>query len=229
MRMAICALAFVVAAGLCTVWAWAAPPEKAPDKTKADLDRLKGMKAAVADVEKGVLKQVFPPAPADLWQLEYAKLLKKECGVETTIEGFEDAPKGGPKATDSYNDVMRVEIEHRFGKGTLDRLRKRAEESAEKKDETPAGVQVFVHPEKLTAKDKLTDRGSAIEIKSETTLVWIDLSPGARFAHATKYVLISADGTRVVDGTWWPVLNGKDLFRNGTGYKVEFPIKLSEK
>ncbi len=87
-------------------------------------------------------------------------------------------------------------------------------------------AQVFIHPEKLSAKDKLSDSHSAIEIKSETTLIWIDLVPGARFSHSTKYVLISADGVRVVDGTWWPILNGKDLFRDGKVQSINFPINL---
>ena len=38
------------------------------------------MRAAVADIEKGNLKQILPPAPAPLSQLESIKLLKKECG-----------------------------------------------------------------------------------------------------------------------------------------------------
>jgi hypothetical protein len=90
---------------------------------------------------------------------------------------------------------------------------------------------VFVHPEKLTVKDKLTDggKGTPIEIKSETTLIWVDLAPDARFAHPTEYVLISAEGTRVVKGTWWPVLNGKALFRDGKPYKADFPMNLTGK
>src|SRR5262249_16062489 len=164
----------------------------------------------------------------------YVALLKKECGVEIEI-GFGD---GQEKANVGYNDVMRVEIEHRFGVGILERLQARAErlatkqeEKAEgKKDGPPVAVEVFVYPEKLTAKDKLSDgTGAALEIKGETTLVWVDLSAGARFGHPTKYVLISADGVRVVEGTWWPVLNGKNLFRDGKPSKLEFPIKLSEK
>src|SRR5262249_19854234 len=95
----------------------------------------------------------------------------------------------------------------------------------------PKKAHVFVHPHKLTATDRLTDgkTGKAIEIKSETTFIWVDLAPDARFAHGTEYVLISAEGTRVVKGQWWPVLNGKDLFRDGKTTQVEFPIKLSAK
>jgi uncharacterized Zn-binding protein involved in type VI secretion len=99
----------------------------------------------------------------------------------------------------------------------------------EKKDAPPIGAHVFVHPEKLTAKDVLSfgEKGERIEINGETTLVYVDLAPDARFAHPTECVLISAEGTRVVKGTSWLVLNGKPLFRDGKGYKAEFPIKLT--
>jgi hypothetical protein len=233
MRTLICALA-LVSGGLCSTAA-------EPIKTKPDAERVKGMKAAVGDIEKGVLKLIFPPAPTPLSQLEYAKLLKTECGVEATVAGF-DLTEGGEKANAGYNDVMRIEIEHRFGAGVLDRLQKRAEEIADGTDgkgkgdgknyEPPRGANVFVHPEKLTPKDELSDgkgiSGRGIEITSETTLIWIDLAPNTMFSHATKYVLISADGVRIVSGSWRPVLNGKELFHDGKAYKQEFPIELSE-
>ena len=98
--------------------------------------------------------------------------------------------------------------------------------------EPAKSANVFVYPEKLTAKDRLTDgpSGGAIEIKGETTLIWVDLLPDARFAHPTEYLLITADGTRVVKGSWRPVLNGKELFTQGTKpYKAEFPIHLPGK
>lgn len=99
----------------------------------------------------------------------------------------------------------------------------------EKKVAPPSGVQVFVYPEKLTAKDALSfgEKGERIEIQGETTLVWVDLAPGARYGHPTECVLISAAGTRVVKGDWWLVLNGKPLFRDGKDYKVGFPTKLA--
>lgn len=105
--------------------------------------------------------------------------------------------------------------------------------AADGKDAPAKKANVFVYPEKLTAKDKLVDgpAGAATEIpiKGETTLIWIDLNPDARFAHATEYVLISAEGTRVVKGGWWPVLNGKPLFRDEKAYQVEFPRKHTGK
>jgi hypothetical protein len=99
------------------------------------------------------------------------------------------------------------------------------------KDTRPPKTNVFVYPEKLTEKDKLVDgpSGRVIEIKSETTLIWVDLAPDYRFAHPTEYVLISTAGARVVRGHWWPVLNGKALFRTGKPYQAEFPIKLTGK
>jgi hypothetical protein len=101
---------------------------------------------------------------------------------------------------------------------------------AEAETNTPK-TNVFVYPEKLTEKDHLADgpSGGEIEIKSDTTLIWVDLAPDYRFAHPTEYVLISTKGTRTVRGQWWPVLNGKPLFRNGKPYKVECPIKLTGK
>jgi hypothetical protein len=97
----------------------------------------------------------------------------------------------------------------------------------EEKETVPPKANVFVYPDKLTEKDRLTDGpGRTIDIRSETTLIWVDLAPDYRFAHPTEYVLISTGGTRVVKGHWWPVLNGKALFRDGKPYKAEFPVKL---
>lgn len=95
-------------------------------------------------------------------------------------------------------------------------------------------AQVYVHPKKLTAEDKLSfgpdsDQKLLIPIKGETTLVYIDLAPDARFAHPTQCVLISADGTCVMNGNWWLVLNGNPLFREAKISQVGFPINLSRK
>jgi hypothetical protein len=96
----------------------------------------------------------------------------------------------------------------------------------DKKESPPTTANVFTHPTKLTTKDTLTDgeKGTAIEITGDTVLIWVDLMPDARYSHPTEYVLISAAGTKVVKGEWWPVLNGMPLFR-GKGEKVE-PVKL---
>src|SRR5689334_13737423 len=63
---------------------------------------------------------------------------------------------------------------------------------ADKAVEVPRKAVVHVYPHKLTPRDKLADgpSGRAIEITAETTLVWVDLAPEARYAHATQYVLI---------------------------------------
>ena len=72
----------------------------------------------------------------------------------------------------------------------------------------PAMIEVHVYPHKLTPKDKLSVMGKDIEIKSETTFVWVDLHPQARFAHATELLLITSEGTQVVKANWWPTING---------------------
>lgn len=88
-------------------------------------------------------------------------------------------------------------------------------QAQEKTAVPPQTIHVYVHPKKLTAQDKLQDHDTVIEIKGETTLIWVDLRPDARFTHPAEYILISAEGTRVVRGGWWPTLNGEALFRDG--------------
>jgi hypothetical protein len=95
-------------------------------------------------------------------------------------------------------------------------------------------AKVYVYPKKLTAKDKLSfgpgkEQKETIPIKGETTLIYVDLAPQARFAHDTQCILVSTNGARVVKGSWWMILNGEDLFRDGKDFKVEFPIGLSGK
>jgi hypothetical protein len=132
MRVSVCVLALVVFGGFFAAPAWSDSPKAEPDKKKPDPNRLKGMKAAVVDIEAGKLKLKYPPLPAPVWQGRYVDLLKKECGVEwETVRAAADliAEMGG------YDDVMIVEIEHRFGKGILEKLQKKAEaESRESKE-----------------------------------------------------------------------------------------------
>jgi len=93
---------------------------------KPDPDRFKGMKAALGDLQAGKLKQKSFPLPAPPWHARYVELLKKECGVEwETLTGEATLKKITELA--GYNDVMRVEIEHRFGRDILDTLQKKAE------------------------------------------------------------------------------------------------------
>lgn len=101
-------------------------------------------------------------------------------------------------------------------------------------DKSPSKAKVYVYPQKLTAKDKLSfgpgeEQTKTIPIKGETTLIYVDLMPDARFGHATQCILISPDGAKVYKGDWWLILNGKPLFRDGKDFKVEFPIELSGK
>src|SRR4051794_38830881 len=101
---------------------------------------------------------------------------------------------------------------------------------ADQGTEVPRKAVVHAYPHKLTPRDKLTDgpNGRVIEITAETTLIWVDLHPDARYAHDTQYVLISPRGTRVVDGQWWPVLNGKPVLRGERPADVRFPVELAE-
>ncbi len=97
-----------------------------------------------------------------------------------------------------------------------------------------AKVKVYFHPEKLTTKDKLSfgpdaEQKEIIPMSGETMLVYIDLKPGARFAHPTQCILISTEGVNVIKGDWWLILNGKPLFRDEKSIKVDFPFELSGK
>jgi len=94
----------------------------------------------------------------------------------------------------------------------------------------PSRANVYVYPHKLTPKDRVTfGCRSFVEIKSETTLIWVDLQPDARFGHATELILTSVEGTRILKGNTWPTINGKD-FRpdGGEEYQVAFPLQVSE-
>jgi hypothetical protein len=102
---------------------------------------------------------------------------------------------------------------------------------AARQEGAPVKAKVYVYPEKLTAKDKLSfgaddNEKNLIPIKGETTLIYVDLAPNARFAHPTQCILISADGARVIGGNWWLVLNCKALFRDGKDFQVTFPVNL---
>jgi hypothetical protein len=92
----------------------------------------------------------------------------------------------------------------------------------------PRRANVFVYPHKLTKGDKVVFGTQKFEIKSETTLIWVDLQPDARFGHATELVLTTVEGTQVIKGNWWPTINGK-AFRPSESEKQEvaFPLKVS--
>ena len=96
-------------------------PAKGPESKKASADRIKGMKAAVADVEAGNLKWKELPLPYPAWHPRYVALLKTECGIQ-----YLSVADTKPAELEGYNDVMRAEIEHRFGHGVMGRLHKKA-------------------------------------------------------------------------------------------------------
>lgn len=127
MRLIVCVLASAIFGGILVAPVRSEQP-KAPDKKKADPDRLKGMKAAIADIEAGKLILKWPPLPDSIEVVDYKALLKKECGVESKVLDQSEWLKGG----EGYNDVMAAEIEYRFGKGTLERLKKKAADKGKK-------------------------------------------------------------------------------------------------
>jgi len=74
-------------------------------------------------------------------------------------------------------------------------------------------IKAYIHPTILTPEDELLDGPTEklFRIKDKTLFIWIDLHPDMRFTHPSVYVLISAKGIDVVDGGWWPMLNGKQI------------------
>jgi hypothetical protein len=126
MRLLVSFLAVAALGGLCTAPARPGPPTAESDKKQPNAYRVKGMKAAIADIEAGKLKQRSGALPDPPWHRRYVELLDKECGVEWETITVKPTAKliaemGG------YNDVMRVEIDDRFGRGILDKLSKKAE------------------------------------------------------------------------------------------------------
>jgi hypothetical protein len=104
--------------------AFAVGADDAKTKSRPNDARLKGMKAAIGDLEMGILKQKHPPYPDAPQHRDYVDALKKNYGV--VAEVVDEKNKAQRDERDGYNDVMRVEIEHRFGRGILDKLWKEA-------------------------------------------------------------------------------------------------------
>ena len=126
MRVFVDVQAVAVLESHCPAPACPGPPRAEQDQKQPNPDRLRGMKAAVADIEAGKLKLKPFPLPDPPWHGRYVELLKKEYGVEWERVTDKAAAKliaemGG------YNDVMLVEIEHRFGRAVLEKLQKKAE------------------------------------------------------------------------------------------------------
>jgi len=89
---------------------------------------------------------------------------------------------------------------------------------------------VYAYSHALDAEDKLTDgpNGRVIRLASNTMLLWVDRMPGARFSHATVYVLISPHGTRVERGQWWPELNGRRiLYGKRNPVSIASPVEVA--
>ncbi len=96
-------------------------------KSKLSPARLKGMKVAIADLEKGVLKQKeYPPLPYPPRYPVFIRLLESECGLEWEVIRSPRDSKQLREEIGGYNDIMRAEIEHRFGREIFAKLQKRA-------------------------------------------------------------------------------------------------------
>ncbi|MEA3276239.1 MAG: hypothetical protein U9Q81_13305 [Pseudomonadota bacterium] len=93
-----------------------------------------------------------------------------------------------------------------------------------------ADVIVYTAPAPLPAGAPLSDGPyTPIPISTPTLLTWVDPMPDADFAHPTFYILIGADtGIRVVDGWWWPVLDGERYLYGWDPWKVRFPMELED-
>ena len=125
MRSILCVLALSLFGGVLATPALFGSPTAEPAKSKIDVNRLRGMKAAVADLEAGKLKLKSAALPVAAWHESYLDVLRKECGIEWEVVD-DDTGKAGIELK-GYNGVMIMEIEHRFGKGILEALQKKAE------------------------------------------------------------------------------------------------------
>ena len=109
---------------------WAAAQTQ-PALKKANPNRVEGMKAALADIEKGLLKfKAVPLAPLryqDQWYEGYVLLAKHTCGMEVVAMKADVASDAKLRAEmDGYNAMMLAEIERRFGKDILKTLAEKA-------------------------------------------------------------------------------------------------------
>jgi hypothetical protein len=127
-------MALCLVSGALAVGSTAEPQPPDAKASKISPARLKGMKAAIADIEAGKLKQKLIPPPAPPWWERYVELLKKECGVGLDLVTGKTTEEllAGMKG---YNDVMRAEIEHRFGRDILNKLGEKAEAEYRKSKE----------------------------------------------------------------------------------------------
>lgn len=102
------------------------PPQRGPAKMSEA--RLKGMQDALRDLSDGRLVQKeYPPKPYSPSHPSFIKLLESECGVEWRVIN-KKREKGLQEEVNGYNDLMRAEIEHRFGREIFQELHDRAVE-----------------------------------------------------------------------------------------------------
>lgn len=77
-------------------------------------------------------------------------------------------------------------------------------------------IKVYQYPFTLKKGDVLTDGSSdsqlrKFEFETDTEFIWIDLKPRTKFAHPTAYIFLSDKSQEMIKGSWWPVLNGKQI------------------
>ncbi len=91
-------------------------------------------------------------------------------------------------------------------------------------------VDVYFYSGELSPGDILRDGPSEkdIPITCPTFFAWVDTLPGLFFTHPTLHILIGADkAVRIVDGGWWPELNGKMILHGARDkYGVSTPFRL---
>jgi hypothetical protein len=90
--------------------------------------RTKGIAAAANDTGNDTLKlKEYPPMPPPPWHAKYVQRLKEHCNAEwEVVQGPADSD-ALREEVNAYNEVMRVEIERRFGVGILEKLRAEAQ------------------------------------------------------------------------------------------------------
>ena len=91
-------------------------------------------------------------------------------------------------------------------------------------------VVVYTAAEPLPADALLSDgRDTPIPLFTPTLVTWIDPMPNADFAHPTFYVLIGADTKiQVLDGWWWPYLDGESYLYLSPPWEVHFPMAIED-
>ena len=94
---------------------------------------------------------------------------------------------------------------------------------------TPDFCKIYFYPQTINPGDRLVDgpSGGEIRICDQSLLLWVDLEPGYRFEHETAYIIISSQGVQIIEGRWWPVLNGKTiLYGEQENYAILSPYEV---